>query len=48
VIFVKNLNFETTEEKLRFAFEQAKVGKVSSVKIVKTKEEQRSKGYGFI
>lgn len=47
MIFVKNLNFNTTEEKLKFAFSESKAGKVQSVKIVRNKED-RSKGYGFV
>ena len=39
VIFVKNLNFATTEEKLKYAFEESKAGKVQSVKIVRNKED---------
>uniref|UniRef100_A0A7S3JCN3 RRM domain-containing protein n=1 Tax=Euplotes harpa TaxID=151035 RepID=A0A7S3JCN3_9SPIT len=48
-VFVKNLNFDTTEEKLRKTFEGAKAGKILSCKIVKSKENGlQSSGYGFV
>ena len=47
-IFVKNLNFNTTEAKLADAFESAKAGKIVSVRIVKSKTNNKSMGYGFI
>jgi len=45
-IFVSNLSFKMTEDQLRDAFE--KFGKVSSTKIIKDRETQRSKGFGFV
>ena len=48
-VFVKNLNFNTSEDKLRKVFEKIKAGKVLSVKIVRNKEDGlQSKGYGFV
>lgn len=43
-MYVKNLNFITTENSLREVFE--KIGLVRSVKIIKTKDG-KSMGYGF-
>jgi len=45
-IFVAKLNFKTTEEVLKTAF--AQFGVVTSVKIVRDKQSNRSKGYGFV
>lgn len=45
-IFVSNLNFKMTEEQLREEFE--KYGDVSSAKIIKDRDSQRSKGFGFV
>jgi RNA recognition motif-containing protein len=45
-IFVARLNFKTTQETLEAAF--AKFGQVSSAKIVKDRETNRSKGFGFV
>jgi RNA recognition motif-containing protein len=45
-IFVSNLNFKMTEEKLKEEFEQ--FGDVSSAKIIKDRESGRSKGFGFV
>lgn len=45
-IFVAKLNFDTSESKLRTAFEE--FGIVESVKIITDKLTGRSKGYGFI
>jgi RNA recognition motif-containing protein len=45
-IFVARLNFKTTQEGLEAAF--AKFGQVSSAKIVKDRETNRSKGFGFV
>ncbi len=47
-IFVKNLNFSTTEEMLETVFKEAKVGKLLSCKIVRNSENQLSRGYGFV
>jgi RNA recognition motif-containing protein len=45
-IFVAKLNFDTTESKLRNAFEE--FGIVDSAKIIMDKFTGRSKGYGFV
>jgi RNA recognition motif-containing protein len=45
-IFVARLNFKTRQEDLEAAF--AKFGQVSSAKIVKDRETNRSKGFGFV
>ncbi len=45
-IFVASLNFKTSEDLLRKCFE--KFGEVESVKIIKDKTSQKSKGYGFV
>ena len=45
-IYVGNLSYEATEEDLRQAFET--FGEVESVKIIKDKYTNRSKGFGFI
>jgi len=45
-IFVAKLNFSTSEDSLKEAFEQ--YGSVSKVKIVMDYETQRSKGFGFV
>ncbi|KRX11111.1 hypothetical protein PPERSA_05220 [Pseudocohnilembus persalinus] len=47
ILYVKNLNFDTTEKALEKHFSEANVGDLRSVKIVKTKEGLSS-GYGFI
>jgi len=47
-IFVKNLNFETSEQKLTETFETAKAGKIVSVRIVKNRTTGKSMGYGFV
>lgn len=44
-LFIKNLNFETTEDKLQKLFEKERLGKMS-VKIVR--KNQLSCGYGFV
>lgn len=46
-MFIKNLNFSTTEENLRKMIESQKTGKIKSLKIVWT-AESKSKGYGFV
>ena len=46
-IFVKNINFDTDDSKLSFAFKEAKIGKVISARIVRTKNNL-SKGFGFV
>ncbi|HDR91264.1 MAG TPA: RNA-binding protein [candidate division Zixibacteria bacterium] len=45
-IYVGNLNFDTTEDELKKAFEQ--YGQVESVKIISDRYTGRSKGFGFI
>ena len=45
-IFVAKLNFDTSEDALRSAFEE--FGTVDSVKIIMDKFSGRSKGYGFV
>uniref|UniRef100_A0A7S3NY56 RRM domain-containing protein n=1 Tax=Euplotes crassus TaxID=5936 RepID=A0A7S3NY56_EUPCR len=48
-VFVKGLNFETSEQKLRELFESVKSGKILSTKIVKNKADGlQSQGYGFV
>lgn len=45
-IFVAKLNYATSEDALRQAFEE--FGAVDSAKIIMDKETQRSKGFGFV
>ncbi len=45
-IYIGNLSYEVTEEDLKQAFEA--FGKVESVKIIKDKYTNRSKGFGFV
>ena len=45
-IFVAKLNFDTTESKLRTAFEE--FGLVESVNVIKDKHSGKSKGFGFV
>ncbi|HEA68086.1 hypothetical protein LCGC14_1865870 [marine sediment metagenome] len=45
-IYVGNLSNEVTEEDLKQAFET--FGEVESVKIIKDKSTNRSKGFGFV
>jgi len=45
-IFVAKLNYDTSETKLKQAFEA--FGEVSSAKIIFDKYENRSKGFGFV
>jgi RNA recognition motif-containing protein len=45
-IYVGNLSTEVTEEDLKQAFEP--FGEVESVKIIKDKYTNRSKGFGFV
>ncbi|MBW2034082.1 MAG: RNA-binding protein [Deltaproteobacteria bacterium] len=45
-IYIGNLSYEVTEEDLKQAFET--FGEVESVKIIKDKYTNRSKGFGFI
>ncbi len=45
-IYVGNLSHEVTEEDIRLAFEP--FGQVESVKIIKDKYTDRSKGFGFV
>ena len=45
-IYIGNLSYEVTEEDLKQAFEA--FGEVESVKIIKDKYTNRSKGFGFV
>ena len=45
-IYVGNLAYRTTEDGLRAAFEQ--YGTVESAAVVKDRETNRSKGFGFV
>lgn len=45
-IFVAKLNYDTTEDNLRYAFEE--FGQVDSLKIIMDKFTGRSKGFGFV
>ena len=45
-IFVAKLSYNTTEETIQQAFQQ--FGEVSSVKIIIDREQNRSKGFGFV
>ncbi len=45
-LYVGNLDFETTEEKLQKHFEQA--GTVVSAEIIKDKDSGKSRGFGFV
>ncbi len=45
-IYVANISFAVKEEELKEAFEQ--YGEVSSVKILKDRETNRSRGFGFV
>ncbi|MEM9896603.1 MAG: RNA-binding protein [Bacteroidota bacterium] len=45
-IFVAKLNYATSEDALRAAFEE--YGSVDSAKIIMDRETQRSKGFGFV
>jgi RNA recognition motif-containing protein len=45
-LYVGNLSFETTEEGLRELFMQA--GTVVSVALIKDRDTNRSKGFGFV
>lgn len=45
-IYVANVNFRATEEDLKNLF--AQFGEVSSVKILKDRETNRSRGFGFV
>jgi len=45
-IFVGNLNYRTTEDALRAAFEAH--GEVSSAKIIKSWDSGQSRGFGFV
>ena len=45
-IFVAKLNYATSEEALREAFEQ--FGTVDSAKVILDRDTQRSKGFGFV
>jgi multiple RNA-binding domain-containing protein 1 len=48
-VYVKNLNFNTSEQKLREVFEKTNTGKILSVKIIRNKEDGlQSKGFGFV
>ena len=45
-IFVAKLNYATSEDALRQAFEE--FGTVDSAKVIMDRETQRSKGFGFV
>ena len=45
-IYVGNLSFDTTEEKLQQAFEN--FGEVTSVNIIKDRYTGKSRGFGFV
>ena len=45
-IFVAKLNYDTTSDELREAFEQ--FGEVSSAKVIQDHDTGRSKGFGFV
>jgi RNA recognition motif-containing protein len=45
-IFVAKLNYSTSEDTLRNAFEE--FGTVDSAKIIMDRDTQRSKGFGFV
>jgi hypothetical protein len=45
-LYVGNLSFRTTEESLRAMFAQA--GAIKSVLIMKDRETQQSRGFGFV
>jgi cold-inducible RNA-binding protein len=45
-IFVGNLNYASTEESVRSLFEQ--YGAVDSVKVIKSWDTGRSRGFGFV
>ena len=48
-VFVKNLNFDTSEQTLKALFKSVKAGKILSVKIVRNKQDGlQSQGYGFV
>ncbi|PAJ74082.1 RNA-binding protein [Pseudoalteromonas sp. NBT06-2] len=45
-IYVGNMSYQTTEETIKSLFEQ--YGKVQKVTLIKDRETQRPKGFGFI
>ncbi|MFN8298042.1 MAG: RNA-binding protein [Chitinophagales bacterium] len=45
-IYVANINFKAREEELKELF--ARYGEVSAVKILKDRETNRSRGFGFV
>lgn len=45
-IYVGNLNYQTTSDELRELF--AQFGTVASAEVLKDRETQRSKGFGFV
>lgn len=45
-IFVAKLDFDTTSDDLRDAFEQ--FGEISSAKVIMDRDTGRSKGFGFV
>lgn len=45
-IYVGNLSYQLSEDELRAAFSQ--YGEVSSVRIIKDRYTDRSKGFGFV
>jgi len=46
VLYVGNINYTLSEDELKLVFER--YGKVDSVRIVKDRETNRSKGFGFV
>jgi RNA recognition motif-containing protein len=45
-LYVGGLSYETTDDQLREAF--AKFGTVESAKVIKDRDSDRSKGFGFV
>lgn len=45
-LYVGNLSYQMTQDDLKAAFEA--YGEVKAVRIIKDKETQRSKGFGFV
>lgn len=45
-LFVGSLSFSTTDEALKAHFEQ--VGEVASARVVRERDSNRSKGFGFV
>jgi len=45
-LFVGSLSFSTTDESLKAHFEQ--IGEVASARVVRERDSNRSKGFGFV